>query len=251
MKIGFITDLHYRHAVPGTSPIAKRECRRVGELLDRCLAALAAAGVDLLICAGDCVDDPEHPLAIEDLASLRDRFAASGLPAIVIPGNHDPAPEVFYRILPQPPRRWRIGPCEIVTFFDDVCEPGSEQSRRSAELLRFMRDALSDCPADVALTVLVQHYVIYPEYSGAGYPHNYANDAEIRAILEGSPRSLLALSGHCHAGHPLTRHNGVAYFTGRALCERPYPYYVIEIVAGDAPRGHQARVHELTVPVSD
>ncbi|NLS78620.1 MAG: hypothetical protein GXY76_15305, partial [Chloroflexi bacterium] len=49
MRIGYFTDLHYRGAVPGTSPIAKRECRRVLGLLETCLADLSRRGVDLLI----------------------------------------------------------------------------------------------------------------------------------------------------------------------------------------------------------
>jgi hypothetical protein len=104
-----LTDIHYREAVPGTSPIAKRECRRMGEVLDRCLEYLTAARVELVICAGDCVDDPSHPAVPEDLASLRDRFTATGLPFIMLPGNHDPAPEVFYQTVPRPPRVWRPG----------------------------------------------------------------------------------------------------------------------------------------------
>jgi 3',5'-cyclic AMP phosphodiesterase CpdA len=227
VKIGFITDLHFRQAVPGTSRIAKRECRRAGDLLDRSLASFAAEAVDLVACAGDCIDDASQPSALDDVAWLRDRFAASGLRSIVIPGNHDPAPEAFYQVFPHPPARLRVGDCEVITFADDACEPGAMRCRRSEAAMHLLETALAERPDDVALTLLVQHYVVFPEHVGDGYNHTYANDAEIRAALERSPRRLLVLSGHSHGGHALQVHRGVTFFTGRALCERPYPYYVL------------------------
>ena len=107
MRIGLLTDLHYRCAVAGTSRIARRECRRVGEILERALEGLVAAGAELLVCAGDCVDDETAPGVPEDLADLRARFLATGLPLVIVPGNHDPPAEDFYAILPRPPRRQR------------------------------------------------------------------------------------------------------------------------------------------------
>lgn len=103
------------------------------------------------------------------------------------------------------------------------------RARRADELLELMRRVLAEDPPEVAQTVLIQHYVVYPEYAGTGYPHQYANDAVIRGIMEQSPRRLVSLSGHCHAGHALEQHNGVTYFTGRALCEFPYPYYLLHV----------------------
>jgi predicted phosphodiesterase len=228
VKIGFLTDVHYRGAVPGTSRIARRDCRRAGELLDRSLAALLDRGVDLVICAGDCVDTPDDPRAIDDLAFLDERFRACGLPAIVVPGNHDPVPEVFYRAVAPPPRRLRLGDCEFLTFFDDLWQPAIDRARRGPDQLALMRELLGVAPPAVRLTFVVQHYVVYPPHTGPGYDHTYENAEAIRQILEGSPRRLVVLSGHYHAGHPLTEHAGGARFTGRALCERPYPSYVLD-----------------------
>jgi hypothetical protein len=129
----------------------------------------------------------------------------------------------------------------VVSFGDDACPEGEIRAIRTEETLRFMRDTLGHQPPDVTLTLLAQHYVLFPEHTGAGYPHNYANDAAIRDTMEQSPRRLVALSGHCHPGHPLTEHRGVTYFTGRALCERPYPFYVLHI------EGPALRVEERAV----
>lgn len=243
MKLGFLTDIHFRDAVPGTSSIAARECRRMDEILPRCLDALVAAQVDLVVCAGDCVDEPAAPGVEADLATLGRHFAASGLPAILVPGNHDPAPERFYEVLPRPPRRCRYGDCEVITFFDDVWEAWCERARRSMASLELMRTLLGPPEPEVALSVTIQHYVVFPEHTGTGYRHTYENDGEIREILEHSPRRLVVLSGHRHAGHPLTVHRGVTYFTGRALCEHPYPYYILHT------EGAALRVEALRVAV--
>jgi hypothetical protein len=49
---------------------------------------------------------------------------------------------------------------------------------------------------------------------------------------------VFCVSGHYHTGNPLAEHNGVTYFTGKALCEEPFPFYVIEI------DGEKVRVRE-------
>ena len=232
MKIGFVTDLHYRRAVPGTSRNIRRECRLAGEALDRILEALAVEAIDVVVCAGDCVDDATQPGALDDVATLAARFAASGLRCIILPGNHDPAPDVFYSIVPRPPRILRLGDCDLISFGDDAYAPGEERCARSPESLALMTDLLATNPPEVALTFLIQHYLTHPPHTGPGYNHTYANDAALRAIMERSPRRLAVLSGHQHRGHEITIHNGVTYFTGRALCERPFPYYILHADGG-------------------
>ena len=79
------------------------------------------------------------------------------------------------------------------------------------------------------------HYVLYPEQErhDSDYRYNYLNDAEIRAIMEASPRRLLSLSGHLHRGHPPVTHDGVTYFIGGALCEHPFRYYLLHADADE------------------
>ena len=79
MRIGLLTDLHYRCAVAGTSRIAGGSAG-AWEILERALEGLVARGAGLLVCAGDCVDDETAPGVPEDLADLRARFLATGLP---------------------------------------------------------------------------------------------------------------------------------------------------------------------------
>ena len=216
MKIGFVTDLHFRAAVPGTSGNPKRECRRAGELLRRALAAFQEARVDLVVCGGDNIDAPhDDPRIMDDVATLASIFAESGLPTMVVHGNHDPEPESFFRVFPEPPLVSRWEDCEWITFAAGI----GDQADRLRELVR-------DNPPGVPHTFLFQHYVLHP-------PHDSENaqvqtqKAALRTILEQSPRRLFALSGHRHNGYPRSCLNGVTYFTGRALCEHPYTYYLL------------------------
>jgi 3',5'-cyclic AMP phosphodiesterase CpdA len=241
MRIGLVTDLHYRGAVPGTSAIARRECRRMGEVLGAALAGLRAAGADLVICAGDCVDDELDPRVPEDLDAVRRLFDASGLPYVAVPGNHDPVPEVFYRHLPRPPRRACFGDCELLTFGDDPFDHHTQLATRGGEDLAWLRQTLTTPAPDVALSVVVQHYTLFPEHTGPGYRHTYANDAAIREVLEGASRPVLSVSGHNHRGSPVSDHGGVRYLTARAICERPFPYAVLHT------DGSRVRVEERAV----
>ena len=227
MRIGYLTDLHYRHNVPGTSSIAKRRCRQVGDLLRRALAYLAAADVDIVLCTGDLIDDPEHPAAIEDLAELREMFGQLSAVSIVLPGNHDPHPDVFYQVFQRPALLWSCQEADIIVFGGDHVRAGERASERSSQALVEMDQMLS-AKSRAPWTVLAQHYLVYPERN-SGYPHNYANDAEIISVTERSPRRFLSISGHYHAGGYACRHNNTDYVVGSAFCEAPHRCFVIEL----------------------
>jgi hypothetical protein len=126
----------------------------------------------------------------------------------------------------------------VLAFGEDVSTEGTEQALRGEVAMAEMADALRE-PGPV--TLVVQHYVVFPDHEGTGYNHTYQNAAQIRALMERSPRRVVSLSGHYHRGHALTEHNGVRYFTGRALCEAPYPYYLIQV------EGQDVRVEEGTL----
>lgn len=227
MKIGYFTDLHFRNAVPGTSECPERMSRRIKEILGRCLKNLRKEGVDLIICTGDLVDDPRHPEVEKDLRTLRDMLGGVPIPSIIIPGNHDPAPEAFYLIFTQPRKAMKIEDCEFITFFEDFFQEGELTFRRSDASLVTMHNLLNESPSDVKHTFCLQHYLIYPEHDEE-YPYNYENDSVIRELMEASPRKILSISGHYHVGFRITRHNEVSYFCGKAMCEHPFPYYILD-----------------------
>ena len=123
----------------------------------------------------------------------------------------------------------------MLTFGDDPFDPQTQLGDASRMTPCAGCEQALGRPSTGGPTLLVQHYALFPEHSGPGYRHTYANDAAIRAVLEeasgggagAGPGRLLALSGHNHRGSPLTAHRGVSYLTGRALCEHPFPYYLL------------------------
>jgi 3',5'-cyclic AMP phosphodiesterase CpdA len=232
IKIGYLTDIHLRRAVPGTSPIEIRHCRAMPERLPVALDRLRSAAPDIIVCTGDVLDVAEGPGALSDLRFARQLFDDCGVPYLVLPGNHDPFPDAFYEVFPTPQKRLAIEDCELISFYEDACFEGELASRRSEQSLQTMHELLVASGHGPTFTLLLQHYVIYPDHS-QGYPHNYQNDADIRRVLEGSKRRLFSISGHIHPGIPLTRHNGVTYFAGRAFCQPPYPFYLIDVAADE------------------
>lgn len=256
MKIGYFTDPHLRENVPGTSTVARRMSRLMKTRLEECVETFRREKVDLVVCTGDIVDDETHPSVPEDLALIRNVLVSGfpmrsnpetpklNVPIIMIPGNHDPYPGVFYEVFERPeflmvmglPRSFR-GRYQILTFVD-YCEPGEKASERDRDSMVRMEKALSYKPEAIDRTITLQHYVIYPE-GLKGYPYNYKNATAIREVMEKSETKVLSISGHYHRGLGPTEHNGVTYFAGKALCEEPFPCYVIEL------EGKDVRVREI------
>jgi len=227
MKIGYFTDLHFRQAVPGTSKCPERDSRRMAKVLERCLSGLRNEGVDLIICAGDLVDAPDHPKAEKDLRIIRDMVEDTSISTIIIPGNHDPVPDAFYRIFTKPNKTMQIEDCEFITFFEDVCQKDEAYSIRTDSSVKNMHVLLSKDSSKIKYTFLIQHYLIYPDHN-KGYPYNYQNASAIREVMEKSARKLFSISGHYHHGFPVTSFNGIGYFCGKAICENPFPYYILD-----------------------
>ena len=231
MTVGYLTDIHLRKEVPGTSIMEARHCREMAELLPRALARMCRESPDMIVCTGDVVDVATGPGAAQDLRLCKKFFDDCGIPYIVLPGNHDPLPDDFYRIFPAPQKRLLLNNCELISFHEDACFNGEESSKRSERSLHAMEDLLIGANLRPEATLLFQHYVIYPDHN-EGFPHNYQNDDDIRIILERSDRRLVSISGHYHPGIPMTKKNGVSYFAGRAFCEPPYTCYIIRTSGG-------------------
>ena len=231
LRIGYFTDSHLREKAPGTSGSERRQCRLMKTRLEECVETWRVAEVDLIVGTGDTIDDATQPEAPEDLAIVRNILDRLAVPKIMIPGNHDPYPGVFYEVFDRPSFLTVMGRYQFLSFLD-YCEPGDNASERDERSIERMSKALTYNPKDVAMTVALQHYEIYPE-GLTGYPYNYKNAATIRKAMQKSKAKILSVSGHYHRGIPLTEHKGVTYFVGKALCEEPFPCYVIELDGQD------------------
>lgn len=231
LKIGYFTDSHLREKVPGTSKSVRRMCRMMKARLEECVEVFRTEKVDLVVGTGDLIDDATQPEAPEDLALIRGILDRISVPKIMIPGNHDPYPGVFYEVFDRPGFLTVMGRYQVLSFVDH-CQPGTEASERDRDSMVRMEKALSYKPEGIDMTVALQHYEIYPEFTG-GYPYNYINATAIRETMEKSKTKVLCISGHYHKGIPLTEHNGVTYFAGKALCEEPFPCYLIDLSGAD------------------
>lgn len=105
-RIAHISDTHMRRSLPGVAPSARRRCRVMDKVLPAVLARCVANGADMIVFTGDLVEMPvrHHELpfgytppspndyrqeAIADYRWIREQLEATGLPYIVLPGNHD------------------------------------------------------------------------------------------------------------------------------------------------------------------
>lgn len=243
MKIGYFTDTHLREHVPGTSKSVRRMCRMMKARLEECVETFRTEQVDLIVGTGDIIDDATQPNVPEDLELVRGILDKLSVPKIMIPGNHDPYPGVFYEVFEQPAFLKVMGRYQILSFLDHP-EPGKEACERSSKSVARMEKALSYKPEGIDMSIALQHYEIYPE-NLQGYPYNYTNATAIREAMEKSKTKILSISGHYHKGIPLTERNGIAYFVGKAMCEEPLPYYVIELNGKNVRIIENARISSL------
>jgi len=234
VRIAHLTDLHLRRHLPGTSAIARRECRRVPSLLDLAVRRLCAAPPDLLVCTGDLLDypldrfaDPDMlALAAQDLALIAGLLGTLPCPMLVLPGNHDPL-EATLTTFPVPPET-AVGDCRVLAFVDRE-GPGRVPQREGAERERYCA-ALSS--ADPRPQVHLQHYVIAPRPAETDYPYCYADADALRDGIASDGRVRAVLSGHYHPGQAPTRFGGTWFATAPAFCEAPYPVWLYDT---DAP----------------
>lgn len=237
MRIAHLSDLHLRQALPGTSHIARRQSRRVPELLRAAVARLEREAPDVVICSGDLLDYPldrmEDPetlaLGQADLALIAGILAPLGCPSIVLPGNHDPLPAT--RALFCPPEEIVVDGLRFLTFVDR--EEEANVPHRRAEALERFRAAVAE---EASLPqVHVQHYVLWPEPPQSDYPYRYSDADRLAAEAASCAAVRLVLSGHYHPGLAPRQRGGTWFATAPAFCEAPHPLWLYEL-AGTALR---------------
>jgi histidinol-phosphate phosphatase family protein len=239
LRIAQITDLHLRQHLPGTAQIAKRRSREAPALFEQALRDAADRGADVLAITGDLVDVPSYLLEPDDVSDLdrtrglraaeadyrlvKAMLDASGLPYLVLPGNHD-SYRLMANVFSDGPHVRDVGGLRFVTFWDR--EHRHNVPRRFGVERKRFDDCLLD--PDPRPQVHLQHFVITPELN-RGYPHTYLEGAELTRRIAGSDRVRLALSGHYHRGTALIQDGSAAFATGPALCEPPHPYRIYDV----------------------
>ena len=216
MRIATITDLHYSLTMNVLCP--DRAGEKASELLESALESIARIGADVLLVGGDLVNDPKDTVLLDRLAKI---IANAPCPFIVIPGNHDPAPDEFYRHFQKPAEHLDVNGIRIIPFPEDEQTEGYN-ARRSAESLERQR-RLSNAGLPC---VSFQHVPLYPKGS-VNSPYHYDNADEIYANC--GPKMSLAISGHDHCGRMPSFHPPFPSIIVPALCQKNFPFAVIEL----------------------
>ncbi len=145
---------------------------------------------DILLVAGDLVDLPEQEDLLKEIAP---HILKAKRKMIVIPGNHDPAPEIFYKYLPEPPPFVDMNGHRIAIFPNDKGANGYKASRCQEESFRFGPD--DDTPV-----LMFQHVPIAwdGEHSNV---HTYEN---AEGIIDNalSHNVVFSIAAHFHGGMP-------------------------------------------------
>ncbi len=240
MRIAQITDLHLRHHLHGPCPGPDRRARLMATLFPRALEQIAAHRPDLIAVTGDLADMPQlihrplpdfppnnpdywRRLAARDYELIRDCLEQTGLPWMVLPGNHDDI-EAFWQVFDRADNIRDIAGHRVVRFCDHEYE-GHVPRRFDPERRRFDQVLADDAsPPQVHL----QHYLIEPE-NNEGYPHSYAEAKHIARRIAASGRVRLALSGHYHQGTDRHDIGDTAYYVGPAFCVSTFPWRLYDL----------------------
>lgn len=221
MKLAVLSDLHY-DATDTSDPTTTCGSER-DTLLARAIHRLNHfIKPDLTLLLGDLLDDSEKPGAREQLATLRKITGLIESPSIIIPGNHDGPPDVFFSIFERPKEMVEIKGIRFLPFIDP--EEPEYNARRAAEDLTRFAEARIDFGGPI---VAVQHVPVFrPGESEC--PFNHTNAGEILDEME-RHGVVLSLSGHFHGGMTLMHPDGVSSIVAPALCAPPFRFLEIEI----------------------
>ncbi|RLF39178.1 MAG: hypothetical protein DRN21_03970 [Thermoplasmata archaeon] len=228
LELAIIADVHYVCKAEHICPIPERNAHLGRELLRRALRRIQLSGApDALVLMGDLVDDGRAPGAEHDLAALKEELENVGVPTIVVPGNHDGAPERLLRIFGDRPGVHEVKGYLLITFADRY--DSDDRAERSQEGLALVRDVASSHPG--APLIVFQHNPVYPPIESS-YPYNLTNASEVMKVYSENG-VVLSVSGHLHSGHKLICADDVGYIICPALCEDPFRFLRIKVRGGE------------------
>ncbi len=241
LKIGHITDLHARNFLPGSSAINRRRSRLMPALFTQALARFQAEKVDFIAVTGDLLDVPEFLLtpddyydhqpqpwltdAIRDYQSFKDALDSTGIPYMVVPGNHDHEP-TMWQVFDRSQNTLDLPGCRVYRFSDREWS-GHVPRRLDRERVLF-DTTLADGPQH---QIHLQHYVVTPALN-KGYPHTYFESDWLVKRTVDSGKNILSLSGHYHEGTELLPHANAFFTTGAAFAQCPHPIRIYETGPG-------------------
>jgi histidinol phosphatase-like PHP family hydrolase len=233
MRILALSDLHYSD-LSRAANISRNDCGVLSRtLLKKAVLRLDYMNLkpDLIVLTGDILACDEHPSAALDLIAIKGELTRSGIPYLILPGNHDIGAPEFNRVMSSQSGLHIINGYGFVIFNDQFEKhPQRDSCFRASQEIELPRRIAVEHP-ELPLIAL-QHAPIYPAID-ADYPYNPGNS---HAIIDSYQQSnvILSLSGHYHPGTQPVSHKNTIYYTIPALSDSPHPFALIELEGGSA-----------------
>lgn len=240
------TDMHLRWHQPGSAANPLRLSRDMPAALDRLAGRIRELAPDVLVLSGDLLDMPDEVIeggtpderphaewmanAVSDFRLVRDWFEATGVPYVVVPGNHDHE-GAFADVFGGPPAPRDIAGLRFFCFWDELAD--DRQPQRTGPRRELFKAAVSD-PGQDCPQVHVQHYMIHPPTFAKGWQYEYKTAGTMKRDAERSGRVRAILSGHYHPGS-LVSDNDVIHSLPPAFCEAPHFFRTYDIDDGAEP----------------
>lgn len=236
IKIAAIADTHYEPHRNILSPSQRGEIADI--LLLRAVHRInRIIRPDLTVILGDIHNAGGTPAGMKQLERMRETAALLKSPWLIIPGNHDAPPELFYSVFPRPAETTDINGMRFVSFLDPE-EPGFNARRTEYDLAR-MKKARDGWHGQI---VMLQHVPLFPP-GRVNCPYNYVNADDIITAMRQND-IVLAISGHYHEGFELVNDAGMNFLAAPALCQSPFSFLEIDIVNGKVT----VTRHDLRLP---
>ena len=232
-----ISDLHHTGLARQTAQMPQIRGELAQTILKKVFLRLRHMGItpDVTLVLGDLVEDGTDRNAHLDLISLHGELTRSGVPFLVLPGNHDGDMAAFNELFGSQPGLHKIGDYGFVLFNDAYNE--NHECVRSADDLMLMKKIADENPG--LPLIAVQHPPIYPAID-SHYPYRPTNAAEIIDSFQ-KAGTILSLSGHYHKGQKARAHEDILYHTVPALSEHPFRFSVIRLT------GTHVEIEELNL----
>jgi len=220
-----ISDLHYT----GLARQVAQPTHLHGELarivLNKVFLRLRHLNIkpDVAVILGDLLEDGTDPNADADLIALHSELVRSGIPFIVVRGNHEHTNTRVAALFDGSTKLHKIGDYGFVVY-DDRYAVTHETTRDEQALAETLNIAKENPGLPL---IALQHAPIYPAID-SHYPYRPTNTAEIIDSFH-KAGVFLSLSGHYHKGQKVRTSNKVFYHTVPALCEAPFPFSIIRL----------------------
>ncbi len=214
------------------------------ELVERAIrGAMIRDGFEAILLLGDITDDGTKDYATRAFAEIRTLIEnlCPGIPLLVVPGNHDGPADVLLDAFGQSTNIFDINGYRLIVFADSYkILPSGDVATRNDSDRNFLRELAAQPGGPI---IVLQHNPMNPELPCDDYPFMLTNRREVMADYEAAD-VLLSISGHYHAGQPLSESGGVKYFTAAALVESPFAYYTATLTG----RNVNIESHQLAMP---